>query len=178
MTGGVTGNSALQNLTSEQKVKILFPNGIPQSEQQLKPYLTEISVPITRKNGTKTTMGVEVHKAIAQDVYNACLAAQNSGFKIYDIGGYRTFGTDRAGKTAGLQYSQHCYGLAVDINPTENGEFRGGAATGNWFYAPGTNEYSIPSDSVLVKTFKSMGWGWGGEWHSSKDYMHFSVMGT
>ena len=66
----------------------------------------------------------------------------------------------------------------MDINPTENGQFKNGRATGNWFYDPGGNEYSIQANSILVTTFKSMGWGWGGEWNSSKDYMHFSFMGT
>jgi hypothetical protein len=31
-------------------------------------------------------------------------------------------------------------------------------------------------DSV-VKAFSSIGWGWGGKWHSLKDYMHFSLSG-
>ena len=177
-SGAATSSVAYANASAEEKVKGLFPNGAPQTREQAESYLTTVNVPITNKDGTKGTRGVRVHKAIAQDVYNACLAAQNSGFKIYDIGGYRTFGTDTAGKSGGLSYSQHCYGLAVDINPTENGQFKNGKATGNWFYDPGGNEYSIQANSTLVTTFKSMGWGWGGEWHSSKDYMHFSFMGT
>ena len=177
-TSGSTSSVAYAHASAEEKVKGLFPNGAPQTREQAESYLTTINVPITSKDGTKGTRGVRVHRAIAQDVYNACVAAQNSGFKIYDIGGYRTFGTDTAGKSGGLSYSQHCYGLAVDINPTENGQFKNGRATGNWFYDPGGNEYSIQANSILVTTFKSMGWGWGGEWHSSKDYMHFSFMGT
>lgn len=177
-TSGTTSSVAYAHASAEEKVKGLFPNGVPQTREQAESYLTTINVPITSKDGTKGTRGVKVHRAIAQDVYNACVAAQNSGFKIYDIGGYRTFGTDTAGKSGGLSYSQHCYGLAVDINPTENGQFKNGRATGNWFYDPGGNEYSIQANSILVTTFKSMGWGWGGEWNSSKDYMHFSFMGT
>ena len=177
-TEGTASSVAFAHGSAAEKVKGLYPNGIPMTKQQAESYLITINVPITNKNGTKGSKGVRVHRAIAQDVYNACLAAQNSGFKIYDIGGYRTFGTDTAGRTGGLSYSQHCYGLAVDINPTENGQFKNGRATGNWFYDPGNNEYSIQSNSTLVKTFKALGWGWGGEWNSSKDYMHFSFMGT
>jgi D-alanyl-D-alanine carboxypeptidase len=31
---------------------------------------------------------------------------------------------------------------------------------------------------VLVDTFRSVGWGWGGSWSGSvRDYQHFSVDG-
>ena len=180
---------AYANASASEKVKFLFPNGIPTSEAQLLPYLTDISVPTTTKDGTKTMTRVQVHKAIAQDVYDACLAAQNEGFKIYSIGGYRTFGTDTAGKSGGLSYSQHCYGLAVDINPSENGQYLKktqdqktvdyltGKLNAGGEYNP-NYELSIKPNSALVSKFKSLGWGWGGEWHTSKDYMHFSFMGT
>ena len=177
-SSGVASGAAYANASDSEKLNYLFPNGIPQSESELMQYLTQIEVPTTSREGVKGTIAVTVHKAIAQDVYDACKAAQDSGFKIYDIGGYREFGTDTAGKTAGLDYSQHCYGLAVDINPTENGEYRNGGWTSNWWWDPSSSEYSIAPNSVLVNTFKSRGWGWGGEWTSSKDYMHFSYMGT
>ena len=174
-----TPSTEYANADAYTKVAYLFPNGIPQNESELMPYLTTINVPATSKNGTKYTIAVRVHKAIAQDVYNACYAAQQEGFKIYEIGGYGSWRwSDNAGKAGGLPHSQHCYGLAVDINSTENGQFKNGQATGNWFYAPGSNPYSIQPNSALVKTFKAAGWGWGGDWTSSKDYMHFSFCGT
>jgi D-alanyl-D-alanine carboxypeptidase len=33
-----------------------------------------------------------------------------------------------------------------------------------------------PGD-VVVTSFKAIGWGWGGDWHTLKDYMHFSLTG-
>ena len=172
-------SSEYANASATEKVQWLFPNGIPQNEAELMPYLTTINVPATGKNGNKYNISVQVHKAIAQDVYNACLAAQQEGFKIYEIGGYGSWRwNDNAGKAGGLQHSQHCYGLAVDINSTENGQFINGKPTANWFYDPGNNQYSIKPDSALVRTFKAAGWGWGGDWRSSKDYMHFSFCGT
>jgi len=31
---------------------------------------------------------------------------------------------------------------------------------------------------AVVQAFRSMGWGWGGDWSgSTKDYMHFSATG-
>lgn len=174
-----TASTEYANADAYTKVANLFPNGIPQNESELMPYLTTINVPATSKSGNKYTIAVQVHKAIAQDVYNACYAAQQEGFKIYEIGGYGSWRwSDNAGKAGGLPHSQHCYGLAVDINSTENGQFKNGSPTGNWFYDPGNNPYSIKPDSALVQSFKAAGWGWGGDWTSSKDYMHFSFCGT
>ena len=30
---------------------------------------------------------------------------------------------------------------------------------------------------TVVAAFRSIGWGWGGNWTGTKDYMHFSVNG-
>jgi hypothetical protein len=35
----------------------------------------------------------------------------------------------------------------------------------------------ITAGGPVVAAFRSIGWGWGGSWRSSKDYMHFSVNG-
>ena len=33
-----------------------------------------------------------------------------------------------------------------------------------------------PGD-VVVRSFAAIGWGWGGDWRTLKDYMHFSLTG-
>jgi hypothetical protein len=30
----------------------------------------------------------------------------------------------------------------------------------------------------VVRAFRSIGWGWGGRWSETKDYMHFSSSGS
>jgi hypothetical protein len=30
---------------------------------------------------------------------------------------------------------------------------------------------------AVVQAFASIGWGWGGSWYGTKDYMHFSSTG-
>ena len=35
--------------------------------------------------------------------------------------------------------------------------------------------YSIAAGGSVVKAFAAYGWGWGGTWQSSRDFMHFSV---
>lgn len=84
-------------------------------------------------------------------------------------------------RTVNGGWSMHARGLAVDINPAENPWVRGrsvipaaGAAfTDRSVDAPGL----VRADSVVVRAFEAIGWKWGGEWNSSKDYMHFSSNG-
>ena len=35
--------------------------------------------------------------------------------------------------------------------------------------------YSIAAGGSVVRAFAAYGWGWGGTWQSSRDFMHFSV---
>ena len=30
---------------------------------------------------------------------------------------------------------------------------------------------------AVVAAFRAIGWGWGGDWAATKDYMHFSANG-
>jgi hypothetical protein len=84
--------------------------------------------------------------------------------------------------TGSSSFSQHAYGLAVDINPCQN----------PYVYANGRIAHKdctkyknrdldapglIHAGDKVVKAFASIGWGWGGEWSGAKDYQHFSASG-
>jgi len=77
-------------------------------------------------------------------------------------------------------WSNHAYGHAVDLNPKENPYVGCGAV-----YDPRSRPYvdrtPLRKGMVtpeVVRAFRSIGWGWGGDWsHGTKDYMHFSVNG-
>ena len=75
--------------------------------------------------------------------------------------------------TGGKHLSRHAYGFAIDINPVQNPYIKGkivlppGAVYDT--RKPGTLVY----DSPVVKTFIRLGWTWGGNWKSLKDYQHF-----
>jgi hypothetical protein len=81
----------------------------------------------------------------------------------------------------GTTYSQHAYGLAVDLNPFQNPYRRGdvvlpelaSAYLDRGWVRPGMITPSGPA----VRAFASIGWGWGGSWSSLKDYQHFSLDG-
>ncbi len=75
--------------------------------------------------------------------------------------------------TGGKTLSKHAYGFAIDINPVQNPYIKGNIVLPpNAVYdirKPGTLTY----DSPIVKTFIRLGWRWGGNWESLKDYQHF-----
>lgn len=77
-------------------------------------------------------------------------------------------------------WSQHAYGLAVDINPIEN-PYTGCGRTRERASVPYLNRSKVRRGMVtaaVVRAFRSIGWGWGGDWSgSTKDYMHFSSTG-
>jgi hypothetical protein len=76
-------------------------------------------------------------------------------------------------------WSQHAYGRAIDVNPVEN-PYVGCGMTRD----PKARSYMDRSrlrrgmvTPAVVRAFHSVGWGWGGYWSDSKDYMHFSANG-
>ncbi len=91
-------------------------------------------------------------------------------FPIHDIGGYSWRGN--------TSRSEHCIGLAIDINANENCMVQGGKILAGSFWKPKKNPYSIPKDSELVKIMAKYGFFWGGNWGGKQDYMHFSYFGT
>ncbi len=155
------------------KLKDVFPDGVPTTKAGVEKYLVSISVPITKKSGQKTTTTIRLHKAIANDVKNALQRAQNAGFKVYEVQGFSWRNIANSSTI-----SQHALGLAVDINVNENYcVYPNGSVDAGSFWDPSKSEYSIPRGGVLYNAFADIGWGWGGDWKSKKDYMHFSYTG-
>jgi hypothetical protein len=84
------------------------------------------------------------------------------------------------GGTASGRWSNHAYGLAIDINPVENpyvgcGQTRDRASVR---YMDRSRLRKGMVTPEVVRAFRSIGWGWGGDWTgATKDYMHFSYNG-
>src|SRR3712207_6352465 len=85
-----------------------------------------------------------------------------------------------AGGTGTGTWSNHAYGLAVDLNPRENpyvgcGQSRDPTAQA---YRDRANRRRGMIGPRAVAAFARAGWGWGGAWSgTTKDYMHFSSNG-
>ena len=98
-------------------------------------------------------------------------------FPIKEMGGYGI--RNIAGTT---RISAHAFGLTIDINHVTNchADNNGTCKSKDWTYkpCPGANcsPYSITTSSGLYTALKANGFGWGGQWNSSKDYMHFSCV--
>lgn len=84
--------------------------------------------------------------------------------------------------TGSSRWSEHAYGLAIDVDPIEN----------PYVYADGTTSHAASRryldrqdvrpgmaepGGTLVRAFGAVGWGWGGRWSLPTDFQHFSVNG-
>jgi hypothetical protein len=83
----------------------------------------------------------------------------------------------------GDTFSQHSYGLAIDVNPLQNPFVRSDGWVRNRFARPYVDRSRelpgmIHDGDVVVRSFAAIGWAWGGRWSGDKDYMHFSRAGT
>jgi hypothetical protein len=84
--------------------------------------------------------------------------------------------------TGSSSWSEHAYGLAVDLNPCENPYV---AADGYEAHRRCRMyvDRGLPDPGVIhagdkvVRAFASVGWGWGGTWVGARDYQHFSANG-
>lgn len=79
------------------------------------------------------------------------------------------------------RWSQHALGLAIDLNPFQNP-----LVSDTEIWPSGAERYvdrdfdepgMITQDDIVLTAFGSIGWGWGGNWSSLKDYHHFSATG-
>jgi hypothetical protein len=78
-------------------------------------------------------------------------------------------------------WSQHAYGLAVDINPFQNPYQRGELILPELATSYLDRDLARPGmiseGGVVFEAFAAIGWQWGGHWNTLKDYMHFSQNG-
>ncbi|MGH9246635.1 MAG: M15 family metallopeptidase [Acidimicrobiales bacterium] len=81
----------------------------------------------------------------------------------------------------GSSWSQHAFGLAIDINPFHNPYRRGDLVLPELASAYVDRDHDRPGmiqpQGPVTVAFDAIGWGWGGRWSSLLDYMHFSRSG-
>jgi len=95
--------------------------------------------------------------------------------------------TDMSIVTAGFQcrpvagtkvWSEHAYGVAIDINPLQNPMIRGqliDPAAGSFYLDRRRYLIGMLHAEGAARAFLWNGFHWGGTWRSLKDYMHFSL---
>jgi hypothetical protein len=79
------------------------------------------------------------------------------------------------------RWSQHAYGLAVDINPFHNPYQRDGLVlpelASAYLDRDDVRPGMILRGDIVTTTFAELGWEWGGDWRSFTDPHHFSRHG-
>ncbi|MDD9349573.1 M15 family metallopeptidase [Mumia sp.] len=133
-----------------------------------------------------------VNKTVARKVVRAFRAMYTARFPIEEMritraaelsapptGDGNNTGAFNCRPTRGTTtFSEHAYGLAVDINPFQNPYVKGDVVLPELATAyvdrnrvrPGM----ILAGGPVVRAFETIGWGWGGAWRTLKDYQHFS----
>lgn len=115
---------------------------------------------------TKSGKSFKVAKALAPKFKGFVGDLEETGYRIKEIGGWRKAGTGGGSGPPDPDYDKgryhHPYGASIDINPTQNPYRTDGKLITD--FPPNINAIA-----------KKWGLGWGGNWSSSKDTMHFSA---
>lgn len=77
-------------------------------------------------------------------------------------------------------WSRHAHGGAIDINPFQNPYVKGDLVIPELASAYLDRERELPGmvTPEIEALFGDLGWGWGGNWNSASDWMHFSDTGS
>ena len=114
---------------------------------------------ITSKNGKSTyvaTIFAKNFQNFINEFEKTPAPNHPNGYTIYSLGGY----VHRKSAAGNGKWSYHASGASIDINPKEN-------PYGSTFIT------DMPKNTSAMA--KKYGLGWGGDWTSSKDAMHFSM---
>lgn len=79
--------------------------------------------------------------------------------------------------TGGGSWSRHAYGTAIDINPVQNPHVDGGVVLppsgGDHRDRTAYHPAMIQPGDVVTAAFADVGWRWGGDFRTLRDYQHF-----
>jgi hypothetical protein len=137
-----------------------------------------------------------VHADVAADVADAFGELYAARFQIERIHPIQRYGADDVASmeanntsafncrrvTGGSGWSEHAYGTAIDLNPVQNPYVtRGGTVLPERGRPWADRSLRVPGmihvNGVVRRTFLELGWRWGGDWTSPKDYQHLSLTG-
>ena len=148
-----------------------------------------------REDGSVQRGELVVARKVARDVESIFQKLYESRFVIHKMDSIENYdGNDDLSmadnNTSGLncrnvkgtkKWSQHSYGVAIDINPLWNPYVRKSKVEPpeGKDYLDRTSDMPglIKSDDLIIRLFRDAGWKWGGNWRNSKDYQHFSLTG-
>ena len=146
-------------------------------------------------DGERHTGELLVHRTAAEDVVQVFRALYRARFPQEQVGIVRDFDPDAPStgdgngtgafvcraSTGASYFSQHAYGLALDVNSFQNPYAKGSVVlpelASAYLDRSRVRAGMVTADGPVVRAFARIGWQWGGAWRWSKDYMHFSRNG-
>ena len=165
---------------------------IKQAYSSLKSYEIDQATGCTVCEEDQVTLSVgkikpfKVCKVFAEDLRQQLEKLISSGETINKVIGYRVGRTkgnvDSYGNRS--QFSNHSFGIAIDINDEQNGLYDRCTTFGSHCRLIKGGEWnpqnngSLTANSPIVLSMKKLGFKWGGEIKGKqKDFMHFSPSG-
>jgi len=118
---------------------------------------TASGIPLATITTSRLGLTAQVNAAYAPRFQSFINELEATGYVIRSIGGYANRRTAKGG------FSHHANGDSIDINPAQNPHV---------FNRPGITDMPIEQTRAAAQR---NGLGWGFDWRSSKDAMHFSV---
>lgn len=136
-----------------------------------------------------------VHASVAEDIAGVFGALWRARFPLEQVGITAEWDPDAPltgdgngtgafvcrPSTGASHFSQHAYGLALDLNTFQNPYIKGEVLlpelASAYVRRDDVRPGMITADGPVVRAFAEIGWQWGGDWQQSKDYQHFSRNG-
>ena len=136
-----------------------------------------------------------VHRDVARDVARVFGVLYRERFPQEQVGIVRRWDPDAPAtgdgngtgafvcraSTGASYFSQHAYGLAIDVNTFQNPYAKGRVVlpelASSYLDRRRVRAGMVTADGPVVAAFARIGWEWGGDWSRSRDYMHFSRNG-
>lgn len=157
--GGTSDTGTVKGIALDERMKWLFPIGLPTSPSAMEPYLTWITVPTCDTKGNVTYISVRCHKKMAASIKACFEEMAEVKFPVTYQGCFVWKTMNKSGNR-----SHHSYGLAIDINAKANDQYTHGDKSSPYYITP-----------EIVKIWKSHGFYWGGDWSEEwVDPMHFT----
>jgi hypothetical protein len=146
-------------------------------------------------DGQRHTGELLVHRAVADDLVQVFRELYRTRFPQEQLGIVRSYDPDAPSTgdgngtggfvcrpaTGATYFSQHAYGVAIDINSFQNPYAKGSVVlpelASSYLDRSRVRSGMVTADGPVVRAFARIGWEWGGVWRTSSDYMHFSQNG-
>lgn len=174
---------------SEVIARSTWQSGCPVSAAEL----AWVRVTFVGFDGARHTGELLVNASVASDVVTVFRALWQARFPLEEMRVTRPDELDAPptgdGNNTGAfvcraargstRFSEHAYGLAIDVNPFQNPYTKGAVVlpelASSYVDRSDVRPGMVLADGPVVAAFARIGWGWGGAWSSLQDRQHFSL---